>query len=107
MELEATDRVLLLTMPPLEEVTAIATQVSKGLVVGVLDGGAVYDARAELRDFTNVMIIPADPEGKLPWRNDFFTTVYAPEVTNPTAEMLRVVVPGGTIFVAGGPLLKG
>jgi hypothetical protein len=107
MELGPADRVLLLTMPALEEVRAIAIQVPEGLVVGVLDGDSLYQARAELRDLPNVMITPSDPEEKLPWRDGFFNAVYAPGLTSPTAEMLRVVMPGGTLLVAGGPVLKG
>ena len=89
MELKPTDRVLLLTMPSLDEVRGIATQVSEGLVVAIPEGDAVYEARASLRDYPNVMIIPADPEGSIPWRDEFFTTVYAPHADQPTREMLR------------------
>ena len=106
MELKPADRVLLMTMPTLDEVRGIAIQVSDGVVVGVLQPEAVYEARAALRDFANVMITPADPSGMLPWRDDFFTAVYAPAANEPTPEMLRVLTPGGTVFVAGGPIAK-
>jgi hypothetical protein len=106
MELKSTDRVLLLSMPSVEEVRGIALQVSEGIVVGVLDAHLVYEARAALREHPNVMITPSDPDGVLPWRDEFFTAVYAPGVAEPSAELLRVIEPGGTLLVAGGLMAK-
>lgn len=106
MDLRPTDRVLLLSLPPAEEMRQIASRVAGGIVVGVLDGDAVYEARRALRDYANVMITPAETDGSLPWKEDFFTVVYAPESTEPSPEMLRVLEPGGTVWVAGGPVTK-
>ena len=93
-------------MPPVEEVRAIAAAAVDGMIVGVLDRDAVYDARATLRDFDNVMITPAEEDGVLPWREDFFSVIYAPSLTAPTPEVLRVLAPGGTAWMASGPVTK-
>jgi hypothetical protein len=104
MQLKSTDRVLLLALPPGEEIRGLAQQVADGLVVGVLDGEAVYEARRLLRDYRNVMITPAEPDGVLPWREHFFTVVYAPGHAEPSPEILRVLAPGGTAWMSGGPV---
>ena len=106
MDLRPNDRVLLLALPPVEEVQAIASRVSDGILVGVLDGDAVYEARRALRDHANVMITPAEADGSLPWKDDFFTVVYAPAAGEPSREMLRVLEAGGTAWVASGPVTK-
>ncbi len=106
MDLKPNDRVLLLTMPSIEEVRRIASCVSEGIVVGVLHREEVYEARRLLRDEMNVMITPADPGGVLPWRDDFFSVVYAPLLEEPSSEVLRVLVPGGTAWLAGGPVTR-
>jgi protein-L-isoaspartate O-methyltransferase len=104
--LRPNDRVLLLATPPPEELQDIVRRVSEGIVVGVLDGDAVYEARRALRDHANVMITPAEADGSLPWKEDFFTVVYAPAAAEPSPEMLRVLEPGGTAWVSGGPVTK-
>lgn len=106
MDVQPADRVLLLAMPPLEEVRGIAARLTDGLLVALLDADAVYEARRTLKDFANVMVAPADPEGVIPWKEEFFSAVYAPHETEPTAETLRVLLPGGTAWVAGGPVVK-
>jgi hypothetical protein len=93
-------------MPPAEVVRALASQVPEGILVGVTAGEEVYEARRLLRDFPNVMITPAEPDGSLPWREDFFTVVYAPGHTEPVPEMLRVLAPGGTAWIAGGSVTR-
>ena len=106
MDIRSADRVLLLELPPAEEVRDIAAAATDGIVVGVLDREAVYNARATLRDFENVMITPAEDDGILPWKDDFFSIVYAPSLKEPTPEVLRVLAPGGTAWVATGPVTK-
>ena len=106
MDVRPTDRVLLLRFETVDEVQAIAERVSSGMVVGVTEGDGVYEARRALQDFTNVMIIPAEPHGTLPWKDDFFTVVSAPRAHGPSEEMLRVLEPGGTLWVSGGPIVK-
>ena len=104
MELRPDDRVLLLSLPSPEEVQRMASQAS--IIVGLVSADDVFETRRLLRERPNVMIAPADPEGTLPWKEEFFSVVYAPDMPAPSAEMLRVLVPGGTAWVAGGPVVK-
>jgi hypothetical protein len=106
MQLRPDDRVLLLTLPPAEEVLSMAAQLEAGLLVGVLERNEVYEARRALREFSNVMITPAEADGTLPWREGFFSVVYAPHVAEPSAEMFRVLAPGGTAWVSRGPVTR-
>lgn len=106
MELRPNDRVLLLTLPPPEEIREIARQLPAGLLVGVLEREAMYEARRILRDVANVMITPAEADGGIPWRDEFFSVIYAPDAAEPSAEIMRVLAPGGTAWIAGGPVTK-
>jgi hypothetical protein len=106
MDLAPTDRVLVLAISSPDELRRIAGQVPNGLVVALLDREAVYATRAALRELTNIMIAPSNDGELIPWRDEFFTAVYAPAANEPTQEMLRVVPPGGTVIVAGGPVTK-
>ena len=100
------ERVLLLELPPLDEVRSIAASAADGIVVGLLEREQVYEARAALRDFENVMIAPAEENGTLPWKDDFFSVIYAPGLSSATAEVLRVLSPAGTAWLASGPVTK-
>lgn len=106
MQLRPDDRVLLLALPPAEDIPKIAGQLTQGICVGVLEGDAVYEARRLLRDCPNVMIVPAEADGILPWKEEFFSVVFAPALAEPTTEILRVLAPGGTAWMAAGPVTK-
>jgi hypothetical protein len=96
------DRVL--AMCSVAELPAIAARAA--LVVGIVSADEVHDARAALRDHSNVMIVPSDPDGTIPWTHEFFSVVYAPSVAEPTSEMLRVLIAAGTLVLAGGAVQK-
>jgi hypothetical protein len=102
MDLAGDDRVL--AIAPVDTLREMAARAA--LVVGVFDGDGVYDARAALRDCSNVMIVPSDPEGTIPWKDEFFSVVYAPSASRPTVEMLRVLVSGGVAITASGSVAK-
>lgn len=106
MEIRADDRVLLLALPPAPELRAIAQRASDGIVVGLANGDALYEARRELKECANVMVTPGEPDGMLPWKDEFFTVVYAPTAAEPSEEILRVLQPGGQAWVAGGAVVK-
>jgi hypothetical protein len=106
MDLASTDRVLLLGIEQADEIRAIAERVTGGIVVSVMDRDAVYDARRSLLDRSNVMIVPAEGDGTLPWKENFFSVVYAPAAAEPSGEMMRVLQPGGAAWVAAGPVVK-
>src|SRR5687767_14098085 len=93
MDLRPDDRVLVLTALSAEELSDIAAVAA--LVVCVLESDAVYDVRAALREFQNVMVIPADPTGSIPWRDEFFSVVYSD--SDATGDTLRVLIPGGRL----------
>lgn len=102
MDIGSDDRVL--AFVPVAQLAEVASRAA--LVVGMVEAGAVADARAALRDHANAMIVPSDPDGAIPWKDEFFSVVYAPSVTEPSAEMLRVLMPGGRSVVAGGVVTK-
>jgi hypothetical protein len=99
--LNANDRVLLLALPSDEDPIAMARTLTDGLIVGLAPTGQIYGARKLLADFENAMFAPADPDGGIPWRDDFFTVIYAPEHREATPEILRVLAPGGRAILAG------
>ena len=100
LRLEANDRVLLLALPADEELIAMAQTLTGGLIVGLAPPEQIYGARKLLADFENAMFAPADPEGAIPWRDQFFTLIYAPEHREATGEILRVLAPGGRVILA-------
>ncbi len=73
-----------------------------GLIVGLADPEKLTEARQACRDRDNVMFVPADPQGLIPWRDEFFSRVYAPEQEELTAEIMRVLIPGGLAYLATG-----
>ena len=104
--LKANDRVLLLALPADEQLIGIAQSLTAGLVVGLAAEEQVYRARRLLADFDNVMFAPADPEGEIPWRDSFFTVIYAPMYESASDEILRVLSPGGVAYLASSECRK-
>ena len=85
-------------MPAPEDLLALASRVTGGMVVALVGEDDVYAGRRLVRDYDNVMFTPADPSGLIPWRDGFFTHIWAPGVVNPTAEMRRVLTSNGVIL---------
>jgi hypothetical protein len=106
IEVESTDRVLLLSIPSSAEIAMLAGRLSRGILVCIADQDRTYELRQELSDRQNVMVVPVDPEGAIPWRDEFFTVAYAPHLAEPPAEILRVLAPAGRIYLASGSLTK-
>jgi hypothetical protein len=100
------DRVLLLAAPQAAAVRQLAGELLRGVAVCVAGEDEVYALRRELQDCANVMVAPADPTGTIPWRDEFFSVVFAPHLSEPPSEILRVAAPGATIHLAGGPLTR-
>jgi hypothetical protein len=82
-------------MPAPEDLLALASRVTGGIVVALVSEDEAYAGRRLVRDYENVMFTPADPEGLIPWRDGFFTIIWAPGTTEPTAEMRRVLTADG------------
>jgi hypothetical protein len=107
IDAKPSDRALLLDPRPADDVRALAGKLSQGVLVCIAaDQDAVYDLRREVRDLENVMVTPADPEGTISWKDEFFTIVYAPHLKELSGEMLRVLGRGGVAYLAGGPITK-
>jgi hypothetical protein len=85
-------------MPAPEDLLALASRVTSGIVAALVSEDEVYAGRRIVRDHDNVMFTPADPDGSIPWRDGFFTLIWAPGVPEPTGEMRRVLIAGGVII---------
>jgi hypothetical protein len=106
LNLQADDRVLLLALPPAEELLAIASTLTEGLLVGLAPAEQVHEARKTVADYENTMFAPADPEGVIPWRDHFFTVIVAPQLDDVTDEIRRVLVAGGSVYLSASTYRK-
>ncbi|HYO82605.1 MAG TPA: hypothetical protein VES20_14470 [Bryobacteraceae bacterium] len=102
MELRPDDRLLVLKPAADLPLTTWAQQVEAGLLVVVAEGETVYELRRALREFPNVMVTPAGADGVIPWRDGFFTVLWAAEPGEAGAEMRRVLQPDGRTFTGSG-----
>lgn len=92
--IEAGDRVLVVGLARREQLAAWAARCS--LLVGVGGEDEVYAARRECAHLDNVMFVLGE-RGGIPWRDQYFTLILDTEGGEPTAQMLRVLAPGGRI----------
>ena len=106
MNLQPDDRVLLLSVPTEAELLAMATTLTDGLLVGLASSDQIVSARRTVADFENTMFAPEDPEGVIPWRDHFFTVVFAPHLPALTDEIKRVLATGGTAYLATSTYIK-
>jgi hypothetical protein len=90
--------VLLLAMPEPELLFSLARKLTEGLIAVLVSEEQVYEGRQLARDYDNVMFTPQEPGTGIPWRDDFFTLVYAPRSAAPAAEIARVLQPGGVLL---------
>ena len=93
----ADDRVLLLSIPKIESLAALGRILARGVLVALGNRDEVDLARQSLADFENIMFVEGDAE-HIPWRDSYFSKVVAPAGSSPTAEVARVLAPGGTIL---------
>ena len=100
------DRVLLLSVPGSSDVRALAGQLRSGIVVCLVAADRLHKLRRDLHDLENVMVAPASEDGGIPWRESFFSVVFAPDEAEPSADVLRVTAPGATIHLSGGGILR-
>jgi len=73
-----------------------------GLLVGLATGEQLAGARKACRNRDNTMFTPAEPDGSIPWRDEFFSKVFAPDQEELNAEIMRVLIPGGLAYLATG-----
>jgi hypothetical protein len=88
--------VLLIGMPAPADLHALASRLTHGLIAVIVSEEEVYEGRRLARDVDNVMFTPPGPAGSVPWRDAFFTIIYAPEMT---PEIKRVLSPTGSCIV--------
>jgi hypothetical protein len=101
IQVKADDRVLLLGIPPTNELTSIARALINGVVVALGDRDEVRAGCAAMAEFTNVMFLEALPD-QIPWREAYFTKIVVPPhletlLPHAGAELHRVLAPGGQI----------
>ena len=96
-EIRPDDRVLSLVIPGESVIKAISAKLTHGLLVAVGPDNDVRSARRAFTDLDNVMIVPDDPSGMIPWQDAFFSVVLAPETSTHDPEVRRVLVPEGRI----------
>jgi hypothetical protein len=106
IDIQPDDRVLILGLAPADTMRSLATRVRRGILVGIGSEPGIYEARRALADLDNVMFVPAAERLEIPWRDEFFTKVIALEYAESGPEMLRVLVPGGALYLSGSVVTK-
>jgi hypothetical protein len=100
IEIRPDDRILYLPIPGDDELREAARKAYDGLVVGIGSEDAVRSGRKAVVDYDNVMLVQESDNGQIPWQEEFFTKVIAPEHLEADAEMRRVLAPGGRTYLA-------
>jgi hypothetical protein len=98
----ADDRVLLLAIPPEQELAALARLLMRGVVVALGTAEEVAEAGSRFVEFNNVMLLDAAPD-HIPWRAAGFTKIVVPHqyeriLPHLAGELARVLAPGGEII---------
>lgn len=91
------DRVVALIIPDASIIAEIAAKLAQGLLVAFGPEDAVRSARRACSELDNVMFVPADGSGMLPWQDSFFTIALIPPNSEGNAEVQRVLVPNARI----------
>jgi hypothetical protein len=102
------DRLLLLAIPAVQELAALARVLIRGTVVAIGSREEIDAAQPALVEFHNVMFLEASPE-RIPWRGDGFTKILVPRhlkllLPQISDELQRVLAPGGEIRLDEGVL---
>ena len=111
--LDPGDRVLFLTVPHLDLLEEISSQVTRGLVTAIGPREEVFDSRRAAAHLDNVMLTPGEPV-EIPWQESFFSWII--DTTGGwtldaavAREIHRVLAPAGRIWLANlnvAPLLE-
>jgi hypothetical protein len=94
--IEAHDRVLVVGLARAAEIPAWTRDCT--LLVGIGSEDAVYEARRLCASADNAMFA-AGARDAIPWRDQYFTLILDTEGGEPTADMQRVLAPGGRIVI--------
>jgi len=95
MELKPDDRMLLVGQFSGEQVRAFAAQLSNGSLSALVPEDAVSGLRRDVVDLLNVLVVPEDPDGHVPWADGYFTVVLAPGLASPSEGLARVLAEDG------------
>jgi ubiquinone/menaquinone biosynthesis C-methylase UbiE len=95
--MEAADRVLLTSLPGAPFVEQLARRVDEGAIVVLGPREALYEARKECAGLAHVLFVEGSRD-EIPWAEAWFDDILDPQPDAPTAEMLRVLKPGGRIL---------
>ncbi len=106
LEIDASDRILAMSVPPAEAVAGIAARLERGGLVSLGSRDDVFEARRVARDLGNVIFHPGPPE-EIPFDDAYFTKVvdFRREWDDPAAvarEISRVLVDGGRLYLPRG-----
>jgi hypothetical protein len=95
LALRSDDRVLLLWVPGPEDLERLAARLTDGLIVVIGPDDEIRAGRRACSHLENVMFTPGTVD-EIPWRDALFTVAVVKGA--PTAEVIRVVTPGGDIM---------
>jgi hypothetical protein len=104
IEVQANDRVLVLTAADENSLERIAKLLTSGILVVHVAEERIHELRKALSNAENVMVTAEAEDAIIPWRDGFFTVIWAPELHAATPEMVRVLAPGGKFFFASSRL---
>ena len=76
------------------------------MVAGLVPAADVFDGRRAAAHFDNVMFTPADPGSPIPWRDGFFSKVYAPALDKISGDVERVLTSGGAAYLGSKVAFK-
>ncbi|MDX2151391.1 MAG: hypothetical protein SFV54_11710 [Bryobacteraceae bacterium] len=105
--LRQTDRLLILGIPPADELEGASRLLSDGLIVCLGDGEALPDARRRFAHLDNVMFTLGAVDD-IPWRDELFTVALDrlsswPDTPGAARELWRVLAPGGALYTPNQP----
>ncbi len=101
-QFRADDRVLLLSIPPRDELAALSRILIQGVLVAIGTREEVDRMRALMTDFDNIMFIEAEAH-QVPWREHFFNKIVVPphlegHIMRLSDELARLLVPDGQLI---------
>jgi SAM-dependent methyltransferase len=96
------DRVLLTSLGAVPRLRELAESLRGGALVGLGSQDEVWEARRLCADMDHVMFVEGGRDG-IPWAEAWFDVILDAQPDQPTAEMLRVLKPGGRLAATGTP----
>ncbi len=95
------DRVLVTSLEDQTHLAEWAAALTAGALVGIGTPEQVRAGRRVCAAFENVMFVEGSRQ-QIPWQEAWFSLILDPSPDEPTAEMKRVLMPGGLIGPISG-----